>query len=98
LIDLLHVLGRLVLLETKQAAWLETICISPLLTRATLDAAGALVLPKPIDTWQNTWMGRTICSRARKCDHHTICSKSYAKRSCAGWWIFTVHVAVTRKT
>lgn len=46
LIDLLHVLGRLVLLEPKQADLLERICAGPLLTEEALTAAGALELPK----------------------------------------------------
>lgn len=46
LIDLLHVLGRLVLLEPKQADLLERICAGPLLTEDALTAAGALELPK----------------------------------------------------
>jgi hypothetical protein len=46
LIDLLHVLGRLVLLEPKQADLLEHICAGPLLTEEALMEADALALPK----------------------------------------------------
>jgi hypothetical protein len=42
LLDLLHVLGRLVALESRQADLLERICVGPLLPFATLEAAGAL--------------------------------------------------------
>ncbi|EYD76120.1 putative DNA methyltransferase [Rubellimicrobium mesophilum DSM 19309] len=41
LFDLLHVLGRLVLLEPAQAALLEEVCKGPMLTAAALDGAGA---------------------------------------------------------
>lgn len=46
LIDLLHVLGRLVLLEPRQANLLERICAGPLFTTDDLKTAGALDLPK----------------------------------------------------
>ena len=42
LLNLLHVLGRLVTLETAQAALLTEICAAPLLTDAALTAAGAM--------------------------------------------------------
>ena len=42
LLNLLHVLGRLVALETAQATLLAEVCAAPLLTEATLTAAGAL--------------------------------------------------------
>ena len=42
LIDLLHVLGRLIALEPQQASLLEEILNAPLIDRATLIAAGAL--------------------------------------------------------
>lgn len=42
LMDLLNVLGRLVLLEPRQAALLDEILTGPLIDRATLIAAGAL--------------------------------------------------------
>jgi hypothetical protein len=45
LIDLLHVLGRLVALEPRQAALLERICGGPMLDADTLRAAGAFELP-----------------------------------------------------
>jgi len=41
LIDLLHVLGRLVLLEPRQADLLDRICAGPLLTEEALRQAGA---------------------------------------------------------
>ena len=44
-IDLLHVLGRLVLLEPKQADLLNRMCAGPPLTVDTLTAAGALEAP-----------------------------------------------------
>ncbi len=43
LIDLLHVLGRLVALEPSQAALLDRICRGPLLNAGTLAATGALL-------------------------------------------------------
>lgn len=46
LLDLLHVLGRLVRLEPKQADLLERICEGPLLSTDELEAAGAFALPK----------------------------------------------------
>jgi Type ISP C-terminal specificity domain len=46
LIDLLHVLGRLVLLEPKQADLLDRICSGPILIKDALIAAGALAMPK----------------------------------------------------
>lgn len=45
LIDLLHVLGRLVALEPKQHDLLGRICANPLLSAEELRAAGALALP-----------------------------------------------------
>lgn len=46
LLDLLHVLGRLVRLESKQADLLDRICAGPLLAADELEAAGAFALPK----------------------------------------------------
>lgn len=46
LIDLLHVLGRLVLLEPKQKDLLDRICAGPLIDADTLEAAGAFDTPK----------------------------------------------------
>lgn len=46
LIDLLHVLGRLVALEPKQADLLERICSAPTINEEELRAAGALAVPK----------------------------------------------------
>jgi len=43
LLDLLHVLGRLIALELAQAGLLERICDGPLLTRPQLDAAEAAI-------------------------------------------------------
>jgi hypothetical protein len=45
LMNLLHVLGRLVALEPAQAELLERICAGPLLTAEALEAAGALSAP-----------------------------------------------------
>ena len=59
LIDLLHVLGRLVLVEPKQANLLDRICAGPLLTVAALTAAGALETPK------RTGKVKTKASRAQ---------------------------------
>lgn len=42
LLNLLHVLGRLVALESAQAALLDEICAAPLLTEASLTSVGAL--------------------------------------------------------
>ncbi len=42
LLNLLHVLGRLVALEPAQATLLDEICAAPLLTQASLTGAGAL--------------------------------------------------------
>lgn len=42
LLNLLHVLGRLVALESAQASLLDEICAAPLLTEASLTGAGAL--------------------------------------------------------
>ncbi len=50
LIDLLNVLGRLVLLEPKQAALLEAILAGKLIDRAELEAAGALSSAQAADT------------------------------------------------
>ncbi len=49
LIDLLNVLGRLVLLEPKQAALLEEILAGELIDRAKLEAAGAFASTQPAD-------------------------------------------------
>ncbi|MBC7102502.1 MAG: hypothetical protein H5U13_04640 [Parvibaculum sp.] len=46
LLDLLHVLGRLVRLEARQADLLARICDGPLLSCDELEAAGAFALPK----------------------------------------------------
>lgn len=46
LLDLLHVLGRLVALEPKQADLLERICVGPLRSAEELGAAGALAMPE----------------------------------------------------
>lgn len=46
LLNLLHVLGRLVALEPAQAALLDEVCSGPLLTAADLSAAGALAGPE----------------------------------------------------
>jgi len=45
LLNLLHVLGRLVALEPAQAALLEDVCGGPLLSATALADAGALALP-----------------------------------------------------
>ncbi len=45
LMDLLHVLGRLVALEPRQADLLERLCAGPLLTAQALEASGALAAP-----------------------------------------------------
>ena len=45
LLDLLHVLGRLIALEPKQADLLRRICDSQLLSAGELGSAGALVAP-----------------------------------------------------
>lgn len=50
LIDLLHVLGRLVLLEPRQADLLERICAGPLFATDDLKTASALDLPKGAGT------------------------------------------------
>jgi hypothetical protein len=42
LLNLLHILGRLVALEPAQAALLDEVCAGPLLTEAALSGAGAL--------------------------------------------------------
>ncbi len=49
LIDLLNVLGRLVLLESKQAELLEAILAGKLVKRAALEAEGALAAPQASD-------------------------------------------------
>jgi hypothetical protein len=51
LLDLLHVLGRLILLERAQADLLSRICDSPLLSAEELGSAGALadVEQKPVE-------------------------------------------------
>jgi hypothetical protein len=46
LIDLLHVLGRLIALEPAQADLLNRICAGPLRSAEELEAAGALALPE----------------------------------------------------
>ena len=46
LIDLLHVLGRLIALERTQADLLNRICAGPLRSAEELEAAGALALPE----------------------------------------------------
>jgi hypothetical protein len=46
LIDLLHVLGRLIALEPRQAELLNKICNSPLLSVEVLRNAGALAMPE----------------------------------------------------
>jgi hypothetical protein len=46
LLNLLHVLGRLVALEPAQAALLDEVCAGPLLTAAALTEAGALAAPE----------------------------------------------------
>ncbi|MBY3108928.1 N-6 DNA methylase [Rhizobium laguerreae] len=53
LLDLLHVLGRLVLLEQKQADLLGRICAGPLLTADALAANGALAEAKASGGIQN---------------------------------------------
>jgi len=45
LLDLLHVLGRLIALEPAQADLLGRICTGPLLSAATMRDAGALANP-----------------------------------------------------
>jgi hypothetical protein len=45
LLDLLHVLGRLIALEPAQADLLERICAGPLQSAEALQAAGALATP-----------------------------------------------------
>lgn len=45
LIDLLHVLGRLIALQPKQSDLLDRICDNPLLSLEELQAAGALAMP-----------------------------------------------------
>jgi hypothetical protein len=46
MLDLLHVLGRLIALEPKQADLLNRICAGPLRTAEELRAAGALAVPE----------------------------------------------------
>jgi hypothetical protein len=46
LLDLLHVLGRLIALEPRQADLLDRICASRLLSAEELRAAGALAMPE----------------------------------------------------
>jgi hypothetical protein len=46
LLDLLHVLGRLIALEPKQADLLNRVCAGPLQSAEELGAAGALAMPK----------------------------------------------------
>jgi hypothetical protein len=49
LLDLLHVLGRLIALESAQADLLDRICTGPLRSAEELTAAGALALPEVAD-------------------------------------------------
>ncbi|HET6880114.1 MAG TPA: type ISP restriction/modification enzyme, partial [Pirellulales bacterium] len=51
LLNVLHVLGRLILLEPEQAALLDQICSGPLITAAELAESGALALPPK---WRKT--------------------------------------------
>jgi hypothetical protein len=46
LLDLLHVLGRLIALEPAQADLLNRICAGPLRSAEELAAAGALAMPE----------------------------------------------------
>jgi hypothetical protein len=46
LLDLLHVLGRLIALEPAQADLLNRICAGPLRSAEELRAAGAFVIPE----------------------------------------------------
>jgi hypothetical protein len=46
LLDLLHVLGRLIALEPKQADLLNRICAGPLRSAEELSAAGAFAIPE----------------------------------------------------
>ena len=46
LLNLLHVLGRLVALEPAQASLLENVCAGPLLSATALEEAGALAAPE----------------------------------------------------
>jgi hypothetical protein len=46
LLDLLHVLGRLIALETAQADLLKRICAGPLRSAEELSAAGAFAMPE----------------------------------------------------
>jgi hypothetical protein len=46
LLDLLHVLGRLIALEPTQADLLNRICAGPLRTAEELSAAGAFAMPQ----------------------------------------------------
>ncbi len=46
LLDLLHVLGRLIALEPKQADLLNRICAGPLRSAQELRAAGAFATPE----------------------------------------------------
>lgn len=48
LLDLLHVLGRLIALEPAQADLLNRICAGPLRSSEELHVAGALATPDPI--------------------------------------------------
>lgn len=50
LLDLLHVLGRLIALEPAQADLLERICAGPLRSAEELSAAGALAIPEAAST------------------------------------------------
>jgi hypothetical protein len=50
LLDLLHVLGRLIALEQKQADLLKRICAGPLRSAEELRAAGAFVTPEAAST------------------------------------------------
>jgi hypothetical protein len=48
LLDLLHVLGRLIALEPKQADLLDRICAGPLRSAEELQAAGAFATPEAV--------------------------------------------------
>jgi hypothetical protein len=54
LLDLLHVLGRLIALEPKQADLLNRICAGPLRSTEELRAAGALAMPEAASPKQKT--------------------------------------------
>lgn len=54
LLDVLHVLGRLVELEPLQAAMLERICAAPLLSADELREGGAFVIPADLPNYPST--------------------------------------------